>query len=246
VIRYIMSQDIRNYMSPVRTPNRSRRIETDDDEPLVPPGQSAADRTPVSSQVPPGQSAADQTPVPSQVVEGSRSNPVECDSNPQSTDDEDNEIEEPGLSVVMRSSKPSSTKQPLHPASSSAAVPVNTTVASQQRRVTPKKDSNQTSNQRSKSGSKMQSPRSQESLKKSRKRERIVAEASESDALTDNRSCEESDGNAKGMFASASDLYRSSILGVRNKTSALKDLRDGTSMCPVCARFAEFLKFFPR
>jgi hypothetical protein len=220
-----MSQDIRKYMSPNRTPNRNRRIETDDDEPLVPPAQSAADRNPISSQ-------AD---------EGSRSNPVECDSNAPSNDDDDDEIEEPGLSVVLRSSQPSSTMQPQHPTSPSAAV--STTVASQQRHDTPnsKRDSSQNSTNRR---SKIQSPKTKRS-QNSRKRNRLVAEATESDASTDNRGCEESDGNAKGMFASASDLYRSSILGVRNKTSALKDLRDATSMCPVCARFAEFLKFFP-
>jgi hypothetical protein len=225
--RQIMSKDIRNYMSPARTPNRNRRIETDDDEPLVPPAQSGADQNLISPQ-------AD---------EGSRSNPVACDSNTPTSDDDDNGIEEPGLSVVLQSPK-ASTIQPLHHASPSSAA-VSTTVASQQCHDTPKRDSSRPKKNTSKSSSKPQSSRSQRSLNKSKKRKRYGAEASESDAFTDSRSCEESDRNAKGMFASASDLYRSSILGVRNKTSALKDLRDATSMCPVCARFAEFLKFFP-
>jgi hypothetical protein len=222
-----MSKDIRNYMSPARTPNRNRRIETDDDEPLVLPVQLGAGQNTISSQ-------AD---------EGSRSNPVACDSNTPSSDDDDNGIEEPGLTVILQSPKPSSTIQPLHHASPSAAV--STTVASEQCHNTPKRDSTRPKKNTSKSSSKPQSSRSQRSLNKSKKRKRHDAEASESDAYTDSRSCEESDKNAKGMFASASDLYRSSILGVRNKTSALKDLRDETSMCPVCARFAEFLKFFP-
>jgi hypothetical protein len=227
MIRYIMSKDIRNYMSPARTPNRNRRILTDDDEPLVPTAQSAADQNTIASQ---GDA-------------GSRSNPVACDSNTPSSDNDDNGIEEPGLSVILQSPKTSSTIQPVHLASSSAAV--STTVASQQCHATPKRDSSRTSKNTSKSSSKTQLSKSQGSLNKSRKRKRHVAEASESDALTDSRSCEESDENAQGMFASASEMYRSSILGVRNKTTALKDLRDATSMCPVCARFAEFLKFFP-
>jgi hypothetical protein len=158
-------------MSPARTPNRNRRIETDDDEPLVPPAQSAADPNTISSQ-------AD---------EGSRSNPVACDSNTPSSDDDDNGIEEPGLSVVLQSPKASSTIHPLHHASPSAAV--SSTVASQQGHDTPKRDSTRLKKNTSKSSSKLPSSKSQRLLNKSRKRTRHAAEASESDASTDSRSC---------------------------------------------------------
>jgi hypothetical protein len=91
------------------------------------------------------------------------------------------------------------------------------------------------------------SPKKQKPTHKKQKgNSRLLPEASESSAHTDDRSCEESDNNAQSMFQDASELYRSSILGVRNKSSALQDLRTTTAPCPICARFAEFLHFFKK
>jgi hypothetical protein len=39
-------------------------------------------------------------------------------------------------------------------------------------------------------------------------------------------------------------LYRAAILGVRNRPSAVQQLRTDTMPCPVCAKFMEFLLNF--
>jgi hypothetical protein len=81
---------------------------------------------------------------------------------------------------------------------------------------------------------------------KNKKSREFEEEASESSAESDDRSCEETDRNAKALFTEASNVYRSSILGVRNKSNALQDWRVATEPCSICDRFAEFLQFFKR
>jgi hypothetical protein len=71
-----------------------------------------------------------------------------------------------------------------------------------------------------------------------RRQHRRHAEAeSTSEEESSGLSADESDPNA-------ADLYRAAILGVRNRPSAVQQLRTDTMPCPVCAKFMEFLLNF--
>lgn len=62
-------------------------------------------------------------------------------------------------------------------------------------------------------------------------------EAEEVDVDTDNESPDESDENA-------ADLYRSAMLGVRNRPNAMHQTRTSTAPCPACTHFGKFLAYF--
>jgi hypothetical protein len=233
-----MPKDIRDYM----TPPRKRRIETDDD------GSDAAPDTSQASALPTSQAqAAPATPQPaaqgqdqkprlldspaaerpnpvqnattmpsiSETHAGSSANPVVCHNT--SSDDDSNLIEEQGIAVILQR---------------------------------PTAEQNQTSSPNTKSPTSRKSPKKpqtkkeRQSGKPSRSNLRKPQEAIESSATSDNRSCEESDSNAKGLFPDAAELYRASIMGVRNKSSARNRKSAAEDLCPVCARFADFLKIF--
>ena len=71
----------------------------------------------------------------------------------------------------------------------------------------------------------------------SRNRSRFAEEAEESDRETDHNSADESNEDAAA-------LYRSAMLGVRNRPNAMHQVRAGTTPCPACRHFARFLQFF--
>jgi hypothetical protein len=178
---------------------------------------------------------------------GTRANPVVCDDSPQD-DEEGNEIVEPGMAVLMLPPNPTAsqdcpkqqtghTESDQHKSISLHKTPQNHPIVSM--------DTPQCIESRPDRLSKSNSKRKNRKSTPQRLRRRVTEdEAIESNASTDRRTCEESDEQAKSMFPDASELYRSSILGVRNKSSALQDMRASTIVCPICARFAEFLKFF--
>jgi hypothetical protein len=62
-------------------------------------------------------------------------------------------------------------------------------------------------------------------------------EAEEDDVDDDYSSADESDDDAV-------DLYRSAMLGVRNRPNALHQVRATTTPCAACAHFAKFLAYF--
>ena len=69
-------------------------------------------------------------------------------------------------------------------------------------------------------------------------RQRLCAvEAVEDDCDDDNSSADESDDDAV-------DLYRSAMLGVRNRPNALHQVRASTTPCAACAHFAKFRAYF--
>ena len=71
-----------------------------------------------------------------------------------------------------------------------------------------------------------------------RTRQRLCdVEAEEADTADDDSSADESDDDAV-------DLYRSAMLGVRNRPNALHQVRATTSPCAACAHFAKFLAYF--
>ena len=63
------------------------------------------------------------------------------------------------------------------------------------------------------------------------------AEAEEVDDEAESSSVDESDDDAV-------DLYRSAIMGVRNRPNALQQVRASTTPCAACALFAKFLRYF--
>jgi len=62
-------------------------------------------------------------------------------------------------------------------------------------------------------------------------------EAEEVDVDTDNQSLDETDENA-------ADLYRSAMLGVRNRPNAMHQTRTSSTPCPACAHFGKFIAYF--
>ena len=71
-----------------------------------------------------------------------------------------------------------------------------------------------------------------------RTRQRLCeVEAEEVDCADDDSSADESDDDA-------ADLYRSAMLGVRNRPNALHQVRASTTPCAACAHFAKFLAYF--
>lgn len=230
-----MPKDIRDYM----TPPRKRRIETDDD------GSDAAPDTSQASALPTFQAqAAHATPQPatqeqdkkprllnSPAAEGP--NPVQnafkmpsisethagSSANPVicPNTSSDDDIEEQGISVILQ----------RHTAEQNQTSSPNT--KSPTSRKSPKKH---------------QTKKERQSGKPSRSNLRKLQEAIESSATSDSRSCEESDPNAKALYPNAAELYKASIMGVRNKSSASNRKSATEDLCPVCARFADFLKFF--
>ena len=238
---YVMPKDIRDYM----TPPRKRRIETDDD------GSDSAHNTSQASPLPTSQAqAAHATPPPaaqeqdkkqrlldspaaerpvqnatktditvqptiSETHAGSSANPLVCHDT--SSDDDDNIIEEKGIAVILQ--RPTA----------------------EQKQTSSPNTKSPTSRKRAQ---KLQTKKEKQSGKPSRSNLRKPQEAIESSATSDSRSCEESDSNAKSLFPDAAELYRASIMGVRNKSSARNRKSAAEDLCPVCARFADFLKFF--
>lgn len=240
---HVMAKDIRDYM----TPPRKRRIETDDDgsdaaadtsyaTPLPtsraqashatpPPAAQEQDQKPKIHDSPavertnPVQTATKmditaQPPI-SETHAGSSANPVVCHDT--SSDDDDNIIEERGIAVILQ--RP--TVEQTQTSSPNTKSPTSR-----------------------KSTKKPQSKKEKQSVKPSRSNLRKPQEAIESSATSDSRSCEESDSNTKALFTDAAELYRASIMGVRNKSSARNRKSAAEDLCPVCARFADFLKFF--
>ena len=241
---HVMPKDIRDYM----TPPRKRRIETDDD------GSDSAHNTSQASPLPTSQAqAAHATPPPtaqeqdkkprlldspaaertnpvqnatkmditvqptiSETHAGSSANPLVCHDT-SSDDDDNNVIEEQGIAVILQ--RPT---------------------AEQKQTSSP----NTKSPTSRKSAQKPQTKKEKQSGKISRSNLRKLQEAIESSATSDSRSCEESDSNAKALFPDAAELYRASIMGVRNKSSARNRKSAAEDLCPVCARFADVLKFF--
>ena len=63
------------------------------------------------------------------------------------------------------------------------------------------------------------------------------AEESASDSDSSSSQADETDENA-------AELYRATMLGIRNRGSALQQRRQNTMPCPVCHQFMEFLKHF--
>ncbi len=63
------------------------------------------------------------------------------------------------------------------------------------------------------------------------------AEESASDSESSSSQADETDENA-------AELYRATMLGIRNRGSALQQRRQNTMPCPVCHQFMEFLKHF--
>jgi hypothetical protein len=225
----VMSRDIRHFL----TPTRRRRIVTDDDD--------------SDTHVPVTASALPIVPAPPMVTSalssGTRADPVMCDDSPQD-DEEGNEILEPGMAILMlppiSAASENCSKPQTGRTEADKSVTLNKTPHNQ-----PTFDKPQCIESRPDRRSKTNSKRKYRKSTPQRLRRRVAEdEAIESEASTDRRTCEESDDQAKSMFPDASELYRSSILGVRNKSSALQDMRAATIVCPICARFAEFLKFF--
>lgn len=70
-----------------------------------------------------------------------------------------------------------------------------------------------------------------------RSRSCFEAEAEEVDDESESSSVDESDEDAV-------DLYRSAIMGVRNRPNALQQVRASTTPCAACALFAKFLRYF--
>ena len=73
--------------------------------------------------------------------------------------------------------------------------------------------------------------------KRSGRKSICAPEAEEGSDDESRDSADESDDNA-------GDLYRSAILGVRNRPNALHQVRAATSPCASCATFAKFLQSF--
>jgi hypothetical protein len=129
---------------------------------------------------------------------------VVCNST--SSDDDENDIVEPGLSIIIQPSQ--------------RALKIE------------------------KKKKKQESPKKRQRVVSTRSSLRKPQEAIESSATSDSRSCEDSDTNSKAMFPAAAALYRDSILSVRNKASSRNHKSAAEDLCPVCARFADLLKFF--
>jgi hypothetical protein len=237
-----MPKDIRDYM----TPPRKRRIETDDDESDAVPDTLHATRLTSqaeASHATPPRAAQEQDQKPripispaaertnavqtatkpvvtsqpsiSETHEGTSANPVVCHDT--SSDDDENIIDKPGIAVIMQ--KPTAKQDQT--SSPNTKSPTSRT-----------------------STKKPQTKKKKQCGKPSRSKLCKPDEAIESSATSDSRSCEESDSNAKVLFSDAAEFYRSSILGVRNKASARNRKSAAEDLCPVCARFADFLKFF--
>jgi hypothetical protein len=169
---------------------------------------------------------------------------------------EDN-IDEPGLAVIMKSSSAISATAPTSPAvqhvQTTKSHPPSPQGQSNSASLSTKTSPRRTPTSASKKSRKPLASKAANKLyknpsprKRQKKSREFEAEASESSAESDDRSCEETDRNAKALFTEASNVYRSSILGVRNKSNALQDWRVATEPCSICARFAEFLQFFKR
>lgn len=204
------------------TPPRKRRIVTDDDESDTAAQDSRADTAPKAQEnqspnnLPPRAAIpadpaepvanSDHVVHPSIVAthEGTSAQPVVCNST--SSDDDENDIVEPGLSIIIQPSQ--------------RALKIE------------------------KKKKKQESPKKRQRVVSTRSSLRKPQEAIESSATSDSRSCEESDTNSKAMFPAAAALYRDSILSVRNKASSRNHKSAAEDLCPVCARFADFLKFF--
>jgi len=73
--------------------------------------------------------------------------------------------------------------------------------------------------------------------KRSGRKQICAPEAEEGSDDDSGDSADESDENA-------GDLYRSAMLGVRNRPNALHQVRAATSPCASCATFAKFLQSF--
>jgi hypothetical protein len=76
-----------------------------------------------------------------------------------------------------------------------------------------------------------------EKSKRQLRSNRFEGEAEEVADADSSSEADESDQNAQ-------ELYRSAMLGVRNRPNALQQVRTSTTPCAVCARFAKFLEYF--
>jgi hypothetical protein len=241
--------DIRSYF--MATPKRKRIIESDDEDDaaqtqkLQHPDdnlQQIQDRNSLNY------ISASLTDTPKQPERPKVSKPTQINETITIDDSSDeNAITEPGFSVIMKpteASAPTSTAdEVIKPMATQRRKPQPTSRSGTPTKGAGKKTIKPTPTTR-KTTSKNSSPGSNK--KRAPRARKLEAEASESSAETDDASCDESDPNAKLLYPTASDMYKSTIVGVRNKSAALQDWRATTTPCPICARFETFLQFFKR
>ena len=233
---------IRKYLSPPAPPvqpcaRRRRIIDSDSSEDHPPAQIPRSEQSPLAhlpaaaAQLPPlaeasAAAARPETPIMISDSEDSMYVPVRWEQQPASSPREIPGIADTTTASNRRAESTPSRASRLQPAPSPRAIPANA-----QTRTTPQRRA-------------ATSPPRTSSQRRTATSRQLELAARICDCEAEEVSEEGSSSAPDESDANAAELYRSAILGVRNRPNAMRQLRTDTVPCATCAKFMEFLRCF--